>query len=266
MKIKNRKSGLIAELITHVSGGYKVRTPDGKTRYWKCADPIPEPESATTPEIGFSEDQWFRFVMLPYLLADIVWDYTETVCDQAVMMKIPALKMPIRELRNLYRDFRSQRNERTLTYVRECLKTGEEAISANVIDREDEISREILLNLISTTTNTQCHALSTVINTTFPGIKQDDPDLYIYLQAITLAIAVSHAFVVYSNKARQAYLNIGKNISLPQHLVKLHRALPVLLGNYSTDEIKQTCYKAGEEIADSIFRTKLKQIDRTITA
>lgn len=286
MKARNTRSGRILDYVGRENDCILVKDKTGKVIKWRNAEIMPDPRPVTPPSVPgaaalqeprlsaftaptsgpreFTNEEHFRYVIVPYLMSDIVWDYTDTVLDIATQMRLSEVKMPCREVRKLRANFYSLRHSRKISYVRECNRKGEICMSPSALDREDEKSREMITDIIRELTDAECRNLSAILSTTYPELKTQNSSLYEYLLSLSLAIAMSTAFVVYSYGAQQAYQKLGKEISLPSQLVSLHRCLPVLMGNYATAQLNDACLRAGKSLAAAFKGIKISDIDRPI--
>lgn len=269
MRIRNTKTGSVGELIEKRDAGFYVKTSDGHKRVWKNAEIITEKlvlkdnKLSTRPIVKsqqkreFDDDEYFRFVYLPCIIAEIAWDYLETVRDLAIQMRISDLKPCSRIIREQHDEYDSLRRNRTLTYIRDSASKGVQVGSLNKLFQEEERVMEFILDKYSSTFNYHTKRIRKAVLQAEPELAQPYID---YAVAVGLAWDVLKCFINYSTDSIVAHEKLGKTVKLPTQLVSLNQYLNVFLGSLADKGIEEVILSLSKELANT-FRN-MKHIDK----
>jgi hypothetical protein len=162
------------------------------------------------------DDTLFRTAYIPFVLANVVWDYADTICNQAAAMRISETKPLSRQVRELNRDyehfraygisseFRAQENDHSIEMQDDWFKDYFEGFNRDIREH---------------------------ISYCFPRLSADS---VIYVTSIYCCIIVSKAMFKYTAWAddilNKHYGRLGRSI-LPSHMKQLSALIPAFLGD-----------------------------------
>lgn len=265
MKVRNTKTGSVAELIEKRDDGFYVKTLDGHKRVWKNAEIVNEapanksnnlptlPVVKTKRKQEFSNSGYFKFVYLPCIIAEIAWDYLETVRDFAVQMRINELKPYSRLISEAHNEYNSLRRNRTLAYIRDSASKGVKVGSLHQLFGEEERVMELILDKYSDTFEYHTKRIKRAVLKAEPELKQSYID---YAVAVGLAWDVLKCFINYSTDSIIAHERIGKTVMLPTQLVSLNQHLNAFLGNLAGKGIEEVILSLSKDLANTFRKMK----------
>ncbi len=163
----------------------------------------------------FSREQLFRFSYVPFVIAELVWDYADTVMICAQRIGNPATRRLSREIRNARTEYERLRQRHIDADNRE-----REIENGYVFeDGVHDITSQMLVNI-------QCD-----IRSAYPDLNDDSRDLLIatYQCHVTSAALLKYIEKQRREVARRLNRNVG-NILPPSYMV-MHRLIPEYIGD-----------------------------------
>ncbi len=174
-------------------------------------------ENRITDEIAriLSREELFRFSYVPFVIAELVWDYADTVMICAQHIGNPATRRLSREIRNARTEYERLRQRHIDADNRE-----REIENGYVFeDGVHDITSQMLVNI-------QCD-----IRSAYSDLNDDSRDLLIatYQCHVTSAALLKYIEKQRRDVARRLNRNVG-NILPPSYMV-MHRLIPEYIGD-----------------------------------
>ena len=199
-----------------------------KLHYWKVVELIHEELETTTiipsltlPKIAkhipekkeMSNEEFFRYVYLPFLAFEVAWDYAQTVLNQASQIRIPETKKVSRRLRELMNDWHSIQKKcvgvRFVEQDRERLELFHVAFEKELNGMYKKIMERVAYKHFSQTL-----------------------DMKMFIASVYMAIMVFEGcrqYSIISDKVRAKYESDAGHI-WPYHLREATKLIPQFLG------------------------------------
>lgn len=83
-------------------------SPESSTAFGKLAKP--KAESPLDISKALTQEELYRVAYLPFVIAEVVWDYVDTILDLACVMRLQPTKRLCRAMRELRRDYDRSRS------------------------------------------------------------------------------------------------------------------------------------------------------------
>lgn len=98
------KIGFMSEVASSIN---RLQFDNGKSAKCVIFDDPKQREEAEIIKLSklLDKDTLFRFAYVPFVIAELVWDYADTIIDLAIMMRLKATKKLCRAIRELRRDY-----------------------------------------------------------------------------------------------------------------------------------------------------------------
>lgn len=164
-------------------------------------------------------DTLFRFAYVPFVIAELAWDYADTVLTLSAMMKTGAKKL-CRAVRELRREYERERAR----FIDQAHKDSEVENMYVFEDGVKDIYTQMLVNV-------RCD-----LNSEYPSLDKDSVDLLtaVYQCDITLQSLILYTQQQTSKIERIVGHRIGK--ILPAQVYQLARLMPEFVGDKPASE------------------------------
>lgn len=164
-------------------------------------------------------DTLFRFAYVPFVIAELAWDYADTVLTLSAMMKTGAKKL-CRAVRELRREYERERAR----FIDQAHKDSEVENMYVFEDGVKDIYTQMLVNV-------RCD-----LNSEYPSLDKDSVDLLtaVYQCDITLQSLILYTQQQTSKIERIVGHRIGK--ILPAQVCQLARLMPEFIGDKPASE------------------------------
>lgn len=164
-------------------------------------------------------DTLFRFAYVPFVIAELAWDYADTVLTLSAMMKTGAKKL-CRAVRELRREYERERAR----FIDQAHKDSEVENMYVFEDGVKDIYTQMLVNV-------RCD-----LNSEYPSLDKDSVDLLtaVYQCDITLQSLILYTQQQTSKIERIVGHRIGK--ILPAQVYQLARLMPEFIGDKPASE------------------------------
>ncbi len=164
---------------------------------------------------SLDDEQLFRLVYVPFVIARLVWDYAETVVDIAAQLRLDETKPLSREVRNLRRDYDRMRQP----YIDMEHRNSEVNNMYKFEAMVDYIVNQMLVNL------------KIDINREYPDTHIDYINLMLAVNQCDIALK---SLIIYSE--RQAILaskqaNISLQRIMPIQIYRLNELIPKFIAD-----------------------------------
>lgn len=163
----------------------------------------------------FDREELFRFAYVPFVIAELVWDYADTVIIMARHVGDQSTKRLSRAIRNA----RSEYDHLRRRHIDESNRERELENGYVFEDGVKDITNQLLLNI------------SLDINSEYPQLNEDGRNL---LLAVYQCHILSRALLQYIEKQRQrASQRIGSEVGnlLPQSYFVMDKLIPKFIGD-----------------------------------
>ncbi|MBD5307619.1 MAG: hypothetical protein HDS14_08375 [Bacteroides sp.] len=244
-----------------LSAGLQSGLTSGLTVAGRTADrSLYRTRSAAEVEREFSDEEFFRFVYLPAVLASLVWDYVDTVLDLGTMLRVDELKGLSRVIRQLRDQFRQKRMKKILAFVGDMHGKGEQVKTCCALVQQEQDYGMRVEEAVKGTMKYHLSAIGKLITQADSELEGDWRDLAV---AAAQAIVVSEGFLRYSEQVvNKEWIRRGCWTRLPQELNLLRISLPHYLGDLRDPEGKliNRLHKMGNELAGAIGKLKTTRI------
>lgn len=160
------------------------------------------------------QDTLFRFAYVPFVIAELVWDYADTILTLSAMMRNGAKKL-CRAVKELRRDYDRERTP----YIDEAHRDSEVENMYVFEDGVKDIYSQMLVNL-------RCD-----LKSEYPSLDNDNVD---FLTAVYQCNITLQSLLLYTRKQTEKIERIvGHRIGniLPKQMYKLARLIPEFVDN-----------------------------------
>lgn len=184
-------------------------------------DTIKQHEEAEKLKLSkiLDRDTLFRFAYVPFVIAELVWDYADTILTLSAMMRTGAKKL-CRAVRELRRDYERERAQ----FIDQTHKDSEVENMYVFEDGVKDIYTQMLVNV-------RCD-----LKSEYPSLDKDSIDLLtaVYQCDITLQSLILYTQQQTAKIERIVGHQIGK--ILPAQIYKLARLIPEFVGDKPASE------------------------------
>lgn len=164
---------------------------------------------------SLSHDDLLRVAYIPFVIARLVWDYTDTILNLCYMMRLKPVKRLCTAVRKLRREYDQER----APFIDRVQEDGEEE---NMLVYESQVKHITSLFIVN---------LDCAINREFSQIPDDFRNL---LKAVYQTSSLINALILYTEKQTdKASAALGWPMShmLPIQIYKLRSLLPQFAGD-----------------------------------
>lgn len=186
------------------------------------------------------QDTLFRFAYVPFVIAELVWDYADTILTLSAMMRNGAKKL-CRAVKELRRDYDRERTP----YIDEAHRDSEVENMYVFEDGVKDIYSQMLVNL-------RCD-----LKSEYPSLDNDSVD---FLTAVYQCDITMQSLLIYTRKQTEKIERIvGHRIGniLPKQMYQLARLIPEFAGDKSASDRFKTLKKQYEQT----FATQIALIE-----
>lgn len=186
------------------------------------------------------QDTLFRFAYVPFVIAELVWDYADTILTLSAMMRNGAKKL-CRAVKELRRDYDRVRTP----YIDEAHRDSEVENMYVFEDGVKDIYSQMLVNL-------RCD-----LKSEYPSLDNDNVD---FLTAVYQCDITMQSLLIYTRKQTEKIERIvGHRIGniLPKQMYQLARLIPEFVGDKPASDRFKTLKKQYEQT----FATQIALIE-----
>lgn len=163
----------------------------------------------------FNREELFRFAYVPFVIAELVWDYADTVIIMAKSLNNPSTRRLSRAIRNARTDYDRLRHQ----YIDNENRERELENGYVFEDGIKRITNQMLMNI------------RIDINSEYPALNDDSRDLLIAVHQCNI---MSKALLLYlDNQSARIAKRVGHSIGkmLPPSYYVMHKLIPEFIGD-----------------------------------
>jgi hypothetical protein len=165
---------------------------------------------------GFDDDTLFRISYVPSVIVNVVWDYADTICNQAAAMRISETKQLTRTIRQMQREYEKSRQYGTQRRFREQEDT-------HTIELQDEWFKDYFKELY--------RDLSEHISYCFPKLNADNVEFVVSVYMCIVVLKALSKYVKWADAEIERVVGKTKRSIMPQNMVILNSLVIEYAGN-----------------------------------
>lgn len=194
---------------------------------------------------GFDDDTLFRISYVPSVIVNVVWDYADTICNQAAAMRISETKQLTRTIRQMQREYEKSRQYGTQRRFREQEDT-------HTIELQDEWFKDYFKELY--------RDLSEHIHYCFPKLNADNVEFVVSVYMCIVVLKALSKYVKWADTEIERVVGKTKRSIMPQNMVILNSLVIEYAGN-----CKAAISDADlQPMADKLYQN-IRSIEFTLT-
>lgn len=219
---------------------------DGIERSQRRRDELLERQNRDALNEMFTRDELFRFAYVPFVIAELVWDYADTVILLAKRLRQPATRRLSRAIRDARADYDRQRRR----YIDAAHRHNEVENGYVFEEATSRITAQMTLNL------------RLDIGREYPDLGEDSRNL---LQAVYQCHITSRALLRYLDRQSQRVAErVGHSIGkmLPPSYYVMDRLIPEFAGDKpASPRFAELMNRYIDTFANQIAFVELNDID-----
>lgn len=207
---------------------------------------IPEPERPkrrTTDDL--SDELLFRFGYVPFVIAEVAWDYIDTMLDMIAFLNLTELKKTVREIKNLRKDYLS---------LRKSVYNGS--------DQHEEDNMLVFIEELKTEFSAIYRETYGMVKEKYPGRQEDYNSMIACAYVAIMVYSALFSYVYEVTQEVQEFVGHVVGKILPPHLSQTYN---ILIRVFEDKELKEPFKPIREkyvkELVKNIHSIKLDKKD-----
>lgn len=196
-----------------------------------------------------SEDAIFSITYVPFVIAEIAWDYADTILDIAVMMRLHETKKLCRAIK----DLRIEYNRKRFEVIDDNWRKSE---TENMIMFQETLSHEYFSKIYGT--------FKDELMQTYPELETNSVMLIASVYCCKTVIAGMMRYCQAQEKIVASILGHEINSIMPKQMNRLNTLVSEFVGDSPLADIEPVIKQYAEELAEYINDTELDKTDKSI--
>jgi hypothetical protein len=180
--------------------------------------------SSKPEQLGMSRNQLFRVAYIPFVMANVVVDWADTICNQAAAAQLKETKKLSREIRSCIREYEQSRQIHCLAQYRE--KEDNHAIEL----------QEAWFGKYFSELNTE---LQNHIRYCYPSLSTDMRYLFVSCYTCMIILQALEDYIEWCDNLIKEYYPARQKTMMPQPVKNLRKYVPSFISKYSSILSKQ---------------------------
>lgn len=197
-----------------------------------------------------SEDAIFSITYVPFVIAEIAWDYADTMLDLAAMMRLHETKKLCRAIK----DLRIEYNRKRFEVIDDNWRKSE---TENMIMFQETLSHEYFGKIYGTFKDN--------LMQTYPELETNSVMLIASVYCCKTVIAGLMRYCQAQEKVVSSILGYEINSIMPKQVSRLDTLVSVFIGDSPLKDIEPTIREFAEELAEYINDTEINEKNKQIT-
>lgn len=195
-----------------------------------------------------SEDAIFSITYVPFVIAEIAWDYADTILDIAVMMRLHETKKLCRAIK----DLRIEYNRKRFEVIDDNWRKSE---TENMIMFQETLSHEYFCKIYGT--------FKEELMQTYPELETNSVMLIASVYCCETVIAGMMRYCQAQEKILASILGHEINSIMPKQMNRLNTLVSEFVGDSPLADIEPVIKQYAEELAEYINDTELDKTDKS---
>lgn len=195
-----------------------------------------------------SEDAIFSITYVPFVIAEIAWDYADTILDIAVMMRLHETKKLCRAIK----DLRIEYNRKRFEIIDDNWRKSE---TENMIMFQETLSHEYFGKIYGT--------FKDELMQTYPELETNSVMLIASVYCCKTIIAGMMRYCQAQEKIVASILGHEINSIMPKQMNQLNTLVSEFIGDSPLADIEPVIKQYAEELAEYINDTELDKTDKS---
>lgn len=197
-----------------------------------------------------SEDAIFSITYVPFVIAEIAWDYADTMLDLAAMMRLHETKKLCRAIK----DLRIEYNRKRFEVIDDNWRKSE---TENMIMFQETLSHEYFGKIYGT--------FKDKLMQTYPELETNSVMLIASVYCCKTVIAGLMRYCQAQEKVVSSILGYEINSIMPKQVSRLDTLVSAFIGDSPLKDIEPTIREFAEELAEYINDTEINEKNKQIT-
>lgn len=204
--------------------------------------PRPEPPKQRTTD-DLSEELLFQFGYVPFVIAEVAWDYIDTIFDLISYLNLSDLKKFVRSIKNIRRDYQS---------LRRSVYNGS--------DQHEEDNMLVFLDELKTEFSSIYQDVYQLVNTNYPD-RNDDYNVIVACAYVAMMVySALFSYVYHVTQEVQEFVGHKVGSILPPHLEQTNKILTSQFEDAKLQEqFKPIKEKYVKQLVKNIHSIKLEK-------
>lgn len=195
-----------------------------------------------------SEDAIFSITYVPFVIAEIAWDYADTILDIAAMMRLHETKKLCRAIK----DLRIEYNRKRFEVIDDNWRKSE---TENMIMFQETLSHEYFGKIYVT--------FKDKLVQTYPELETNSVMLIASVYCCKTVIAGLMRYCQAQEKVVASILGYEINSIMPKQVNRLNTLVSEFVGDSPLVDIEPVIKQYAEELAEYINNTEINETDKS---